>query len=335
MSTGRRLVVLQSFPAPRPTTNPYIVMLARSLQDQPDVDLRYFSWREALLGRYDVVHLHWPEILTDGHSARGRAARQALFAALLLRWRWRSTPVVRTVHNLDRPRGLSRRQSFLLDRLAALTTVQIRLNALTEVRGPSRLIPLGHYRDWYAAGPPTTATAGRLAFVGLVRRYKGVERLIEAFRATTDPALTLHVSGRPSNPDLAAAVTALAAPDPRITLRLAFLPDPELVAEVGLAELVVLPFREMHNSSTVLTALSLDRPVLVPDNAANRALALEVGPGWVLTYAGELTGADLTGALARLRSTTRTRRPDLDVRHWADAGRDHVSAYRAAVAASR
>ena len=51
--TARPIRVLQSFPAPRPTTNPYIVMLARSLAATPGLAVRTFTWRTALAGRYD------------------------------------------------------------------------------------------------------------------------------------------------------------------------------------------------------------------------------------------------------------------------------------------
>ncbi len=78
------------------------------------------------------------------------------------------------------------------------------------------------------------------------------------------------------------------APDARIAHHLEHVPDDDLAAEVAHAQLVVLPYREMHNSGAVLLALSLDRPVLVPRNEVTDALAAEVGPWWVQRYDGEL-----------------------------------------------
>ena len=72
------LVVLQSSPRPRATTNPYNVMLGRLLEQDAEVELRYFAWRTAIFGRYDVFHAHWPEILVDGHSPAKKLARQGL-----------------------------------------------------------------------------------------------------------------------------------------------------------------------------------------------------------------------------------------------------------------
>jgi glycosyltransferase involved in cell wall biosynthesis len=325
----RPFVVQQSFPDPRPTTNPYLVMLRRALAEQPGVQVQTFTWRRALLGRYDVFHVHWPEILVDGRTPARKLVRQLLTAALLARLRLQGIPLVRTRHNLELPSGIGRRERALLQLVERATTGVVVLNADTPRDGrPTALVPHGHYRDWYSRFPRPEPVPGRLAFVGLVRRYKGVETLLDVFSRLPDPALTLRVAGQPSSDELAAVVSAAAAADPRVSTHLAFLDEAELVTEVGAAELVVLPYREMHNSGGALTALSLDRPVLVPDNAVTRALAAEVGPGWVVTYPGELTTDDVVRALAEVRARPAGGRPDLSARDWDRTGAEHVAAYR-------
>jgi hypothetical protein len=87
----------------------------------------------------------------------------------------------------------------------------------------------------------------------------------------------------------------------------------------------------MHNSAGALTALSLDRPILVPDNSVNRLLADEVGNGWVYRYSGELTPDILRETVTVVRADARSDRPDLSTREWSDAGRRHVAAYRRAI----
>ncbi|MFI9487659.1 glycosyl transferase [Promicromonospora sp. NPDC052451] len=327
--------VLTSHREPRATTNPYITMLTAALRRTPDVEVVTFTGRAALLGRYDVVHLHWPETVTGlgGRRLTGRVARWLLAALLLLRLTVTRTPVVRTVHNVGLPADAGPAQRLLLRWFDRLTTHRIVLNDRTECPGPVTTIPHGHYRDWYT-GPRGATVPGRFQYVGLVRRYKGVEGLVEAFRATTAPDVSLEVAGAASTPELAATVTGLAAGDPRITLRLAFLSDDELVAAVTAAELVVLPYRFMHNSGTVLATLSLDRPVLVPDTPVNADLAAEVGPGWIHTFTGELTAEDLTRALTAAR-VPRAPSPDLGAREWDDAGQAHLDVYRTALSRPR
>jgi glycosyltransferase involved in cell wall biosynthesis len=332
------MVVLQSFPPPRFTTNPYVIMLHRSLEAQDGVRVLTFSWKRALLGGYDVFHAHWPEALLAGGGRLKRLVRQLFYAALLLRLRATRTPLVRTVHNLQIPQGLGRRETLLLRWTERWTMARIAINDSTDMGGdgPGRTIVHGHYRDWFSPHPRSRAEAGRLVFFGLIRRYKNVDRLAAAFAETAGgpEVLTLRIAGAPSTDELAAGLRAAAAADSRVSLHLEFLDDAELVAEVTAAELVVLPYREMHNSGSVLAALSLDRPVLVPDNPTNRRLRAEVGAGWLHLYTGELTGDDLIAALGAIRAEPPQFLPDLSRRAWDRTGNEHVEVYRTAVAAA-
>jgi beta-1,4-mannosyltransferase len=327
------LIVQQSFPRPRATTNPYLRLLGDAIARQPGVGVRVFSWRSALTARYDVFHVHWPEILVSGRTPLRALARQLLTALLILRLTVLRVPIVRTLHNAEAHEGLNARQRFLVGLLERRTALVIRLNDFTEVRSGIAVetIPHGHYRDWYdgvAEAPPRER--GHVAYVGLIRPYKGVEDLVEAFRDVPGD-VRLTAAGKPSTVELRSRLTDLAEADDRIDLELRFLDDDDLVSTVRRAQLVVLPHRKMHNSGSALTALSLDRPVLVPRNEVNDRLAEEVGGVWVQEFSGELTGQDIERALDSVRSLTDDDRPDLSAREWADAGVQHVAAYRRAI----
>jgi beta-1,4-mannosyltransferase len=332
----RSLIVQQSFPTPRPTTNPYLVMLAESIARQDDAAVRTFSWTSAILRPYDVFHVHWPEILVSGHGPLKTAVRQALTLALLARLAVTRTPLVRTLHNLELPQGLTRTQTALLRLMERRTALWIHLNDDTpaDPSRPHEVIVHGHYRDWYARYPQPDARPGQVGYFGLIRRYKGVDRLLRAFAAMPADA-TLRVGGRPSSPELASGLEELAAGDPRMSLDLRFLEDAEVVEIVRGSEIVVLPYREMHNSGGALTTLSLGRPVLLPANAVNRRLAEEMGPGWVHQYEDELTADSILAALEVVRALPADARPDLGRREWPQAGELHVAAYRRAIASLR
>ncbi|WP_235566964.1 glycosyltransferase [Microbacterium sp. Root180] len=328
---------MQSFGAPRPTTNPYIVMLRDALRRTPGVEHLPFSWRTALFGRYDVFHVHWGDTLLAAGSGLTRIGKRAAMAALLARLSLTRTPVVKTVHNITPPEG-GRIDVALLTALERRTTLRIRLSPTTPevAETPSALILHGHYRDWFAPMSKNAATPDRLAYVGLIKPYKGVEQLIAAFeRVTADRGeLRLTVAGRASDPELARAITAAAARIPALEADLRYLSEEEFVAIVTAASAIVLPYRHMHNSGSALAALSLDRPILVPDNETTRLLAAEVGPGWVHFFGDELSADSLAG-LADATGRGMIGRPDLSAREWDAAGAAHAEAYREALDTAR
>ena len=334
--TGRHpLVVLESFPEPRPTTNPYLVQLKDSLPS--DVSVRTFTWRNALIGSYDVFHVHWPENLLRGSSRPRTLARRLAVAVMLARLSLLRIPVVRTLHNSSPHESGGTVERALLrwfDRLTA-AWIRLSLSTLAPSDAPIVTIPHGHYRDWFVRVPRSAVEPGRIAFVGMLRPYKGVEDLVDAFHSLPDRDLRLRIAGRPMDPALHARVTAAAHADDRIELRLEHLDDAGIADEVGRAELVVLPYRKLENSGVALLALSLDRPVLLPRGTTAAELAAEVGEGWVTTYEGTVTGADLIRALDEVRRADLIGPPDLSAREWPAAGEMHATVLRGAVAVGR
>ncbi len=327
--SGERLVVLHSLRRPRAATG-YVDLV---LEAAPvSAVLRWFSWRRALVGRYDVLHVHWPELLVRD-SARPwlQAVKRRLLALLLLRVRLTRTPLVWTAHNLAPHEDGPAAEQRSLEHLTRQVDVIVRLDTAEEdvMAGLATAddvetftIPHGHYRELYAPHGARASEPGRLLHFGIIRAYKGVPALIEAFTDLAGPARTagaaapdvhLSVVGHP-HPGQGEVVERAAAADPRITATLAYVDDDVLVDEIRRAQLVVLPYLGgMHNSGALLAALSLDRPVLVPRSPTNSALADEVGPGWVLQYDGDISAAVLAQALSA-SARPPEQRPHLDAR---------------------
>jgi glycosyltransferase involved in cell wall biosynthesis len=94
---------------------------------------------------------------------------------------------------------------------------------------------------------------------GLMRAYKGIDLLLEAWRGIDDAEL--WVAGAPRMD-----ITALRAAAPtgvRFVPR--FIGDDELPAYFRRADLVVLPYREIDQSGVLFTALAFGKPLLLSD----------------------------------------------------------------------
>lgn len=325
------LRVLESFKTPRKTTNPYIVMLFNALQQTCDVQA--FSWREALRGDYNVFHVHWPEILLRSDRLSRRVGRRAAFWLLLGRLKRRNVAIVRTMHNLKPHETPSKIDRRLLARLDSMTTAWIRLNPVTEPdeRADVTTILLGHYLDWFEEIPDVAVEPGLIGNFGLIRPYKGVPELVAATRASSDRSLRLVVMGEPASAELSNEIRELAADDSRITLNLRHVDDATLALEVRRCTLVALPHHNMHNSSSLLLALSLDRPTLVPNTPVTRHIQQEVGPQWVYLYE-TLDAATLEAAVQQASSEAREVHPDLSSRDWSGVAAAHLEVFERAVA---
>jgi glycosyltransferase involved in cell wall biosynthesis len=113
---------------------------------------------------------------------------------------------------------------------------------------------------------------------GLLRPYKGVDVLLEAWRGIDDAEL--WIVGLPKM-DMA-PLRAVAGPNVRFVPR--FVADDEIAAFFGRADLVVLPYREIDQSGVLFTALAFGTPLLLsavggfPEVAATGAAEL-VAPG--------------------------------------------------------
>lgn len=217
----------------------------------PDM-LRY---RRAALAA-DVVHFQW-------------LAVQHLDGRLLPRGR----PLVLTAHDiLPREARLGQReaQRRLYDRFDAVVVhSEHGRRRLTDELGVEEarvhVIPHGafeHLASWNRLGAaelPFQTDAPVVLCFGLMRPYKGIEELLEAWRGIE--GAELWVAGAPRM-DIS-ALRAGAPAGVRFVPR--FIGDDELGAYFRRADLVVLPYREIDQSGVLFTALAFGKPLLLSD----------------------------------------------------------------------
>ncbi len=317
----------------RSSANAYSHLLADALE-AAGAEVLDWSERTAIRGTVDVVHLHWPASTLNRSRWSAAALHTARRLAAIVAARRRGATVVWTVHNLAShdvrharsERAFWRALPRLVDGWLSLTA-----SALDDIEAaypglagkPRATVPMGHFREAYpdrvdrdtARATLRIARDARvLAHIGRIRPYKGVPALVDAFAGLDDADAVLLVAGACPDAELADRLREAAGRDDRVHLRLGRVPDDALAAYLRAADLVVLPFEEILNSSSALLALSFDVPVLVPTLGAMPELAAEVGGDWVRLYDGPLRPEHLEEGLAAGRPQGR---PDLDRHDWA------------------
>jgi glycosyltransferase involved in cell wall biosynthesis len=96
-------------------------------------------------------------------------------------------------------------------------------------------------------------------FFGLLRHYKGIDVVLEAFRAVE--GAELWVAGAPRMP-LEPLERLARESRSRVRFLPRFVPDPEIPALFRRADMVVLPYREIDQSGVLYTALAFGKPIV-------------------------------------------------------------------------
>jgi beta-1,4-mannosyltransferase len=311
-----------------PDANPFGARLYSSIPST--VEPHWFSWRRALIGRYDILHVHWPEYLF-GTPSRMKAPFKAIAGfALLARLFIFRVPVLQTVHTrrpYDDPSWVVRMQSRMLRRR---TVFRIYLNESPENDlAQGAVILLGRYPTKETRSPSAPNGSTHLLLFGLLRAYKGIEDLLGAVRQLGDDSLRLTIMGSPTKEAYGAALTQSVDDDPHVELTARRVTDRELASALDAANLVVLPYKEMYNSSALLLALDRLVPVLATSSPANVAIQREVGDAWLMLFTGVLDAPTLRAAIETLsgRAPDRTMPPDLSRRDWPTIGALHAALY--------
>jgi beta-1,4-mannosyltransferase len=291
--------------------NPYTGSVHSNLGPGVDVD----GWPGNPLRKYDVWHVHWPDSLLGIPSTAHAAYKVSGMFATMDFLRLRGTKVIWTMHNFAShearhpklERWFWRRFIPRVDGAISLSATGLamaldKFPRLKEV--PATVIPHGHYRGQYPAAPADSrarlgipANAKVLMFFGAVRAYKNVDVLIRAFRGVKRDDAVLYIAGNPNSAELAERIRKEAAQDSRVMLKFEFIDDKDVAQYFDVADLVVLPYREVLNSGSALLALSLNRPVLVPDRGAMGELKSEFSDAWVRTFTVPLIAATLDSAV--------------------------------------
>jgi len=210
----------------------------------------------------DIAHYQWLTFpALDAHLLPAARPRLLTPHGWLRREAWHGGPA----------RGLRR----LLERMDAVVALSEYGAGVLREQGhvePERVhvIPHGAF-DHLTRLPEEAPLTPELAAVerpvilcfGLIRPYKGVDILLEAFRQIE--GAELWIVGRPLGVSLDDLSEQAARADGTVRFIDQFVPDAELPAYFRRADLVVLPYRDAEQSGVLFTALAFGKAVVMSD----------------------------------------------------------------------
>lgn len=341
-------------------TNPYQPMLYQALRHRgaivtPVRDGVDLATLPGAAGRPLVLHVHWTATILgpakDEADARSRARN---FVEGLDLVRGHGGRIVWTIHNaMPHECAHPEVERWLRQAIAdRADLVHVMCEATSAAIGDQYtlpadrtvVVPHGSYVDVYPdvvdrrtarASLGLDPTAPTALFLGQIRPYKGIERLLDAFRTArrTDPRLQLVIAGQPGRfegvQDLLTAIERAegvhAYPEE--------VPDEELQVYFRAADVTVLPHERVLNSGAALLSLSYGRAVIAPDTGC---LPSVVTPDVGRTFVGTEGLAEALGDLTALTGDEIERRCYERARGYtaADMSRDFADALERVVAST-
>ncbi|GHB83315.1 glycosyltransferase family 4 protein [Persicitalea jodogahamensis] len=204
-----------------------------------------------------------------------------LFCGQILLARALGTKLVWTLHNVlphDATylgihrfcqRFLARRCVWV--RVFAQSTVSRAAAELHVSESKFRVVPEGDYTSSYPGTVSREEARERMQlpssariflYCGLIKPYKGVLELVRYFKDIEQPQLILLIAGRVMDSEYGKTIEENLSPN--IIFIDEFIANSELQYYFRAADMVVLPFRNIENSGSLIMAMGFAKPIIAP-----------------------------------------------------------------------
>lgn len=275
--------------------NPYQQALADSLSNEGvSVSFGITSYLFSVLRsvknnwKSDILHIHWPHPFLLANSRAKTILKSSSFIGELLILKLFGVKIVWTVHNivnLERKQGdLELFFSKLIARLCDKLIVHCpsAKNVVMDAYGVTRdflieIIPHGNYIPCYENIVSETQARKQLQLsnedtvflcLGLIRPYKGIPELIDAFKKLNYSQAKLLIVGAPLNDEIAEDIKKKCE-NKNIKTIFNFIPDNEIQIYMNATDVVVYTcnpafFSPSQMPGAVILAMSFSKPVIAP-----------------------------------------------------------------------
>ncbi|MFB6347294.1 MAG: glycosyltransferase family 4 protein [bacterium] len=268
--------------------NPHLSQLKQSLEDR-GVEVRTldraFFLPAFLSNSTQVIHLQWihPLIMETGRPIKSIFKTVAYFLQVLL-LKFLGVTLVWTLHNLH-----NHEKTYLwLDNLGSKFTARMadsvhvycqRGKTLAreyyelDTTSSFEVIPYGNYVDYYPNTLSQDSARSDLSlgssdmvylFVGSIRAYKGIPRLVNAFKGLEVPDKRLVVAGSTKDDRSEEILNRASQAQESIIFRPGFVDVEAMNRFFNAADIVTLPFENILNSGSLILAMSYGKACIVP-----------------------------------------------------------------------
>lgn len=333
--------------------NPYHAELAGHLADfgvkvQSEDRLKNIATSAAGSAKPDVVHIH---AIPRFGIAPMAAMRFLMFFKRIKDLLDKGVAVVWTIHDISHheaafpkvelafSRWLFRKaDALIVHSEAARKAVERQWNVKCDDR--LSIIPHGNYIGSYAnhgdrdaARKTLKLDSGKLVilFLGIIRPYKGVLELIEAFKGNNVPDVELVIAGKPLSDELSAQIRSTIGGNTAIHFFPGRVEDDRIQDYFNAADLVVFPYTKALTSGALILAMSFGRACVAPKMGALEDTLDEDG-GFLYDPAapGALAAAlkSASSSRERLGEMGRHNRRKAEGWPWSDTARMTAAAFR-------
>lgn len=237
-------------------------------------------------GKPDILHLHWTHTLIKSRTVLEIIIKGLRLIAEILFLKIINVRIIWTVHNISGHGSENNIIENLIHRLLsrlcnaiivhceyAKLAVERKYKIVEYYRKKICVIPHGNYIESYENIIDRKEAREIMGFVkneivfgffGNIKAYKGIFDLIDAFKRLKEGRVRLLLVGKAENNYIEKQLRKIAEKDKRISLCLGFIPKDEIQIYINCMDVVVLPFKKVLTSGSVLLSMSYGKPVIAP-----------------------------------------------------------------------
>ncbi|MDL0145390.1 glycosyltransferase [Halobacterium salinarum] len=256
---------------------PRVFPLTRSLLRNPGIDIIHLDWLYRFYFVRGFSGIKFIDVLLTILRAGLLCVDVLIVKVLRVKLAW-------TVHNkFNHERDYYRTEvalniiiSYLVDSITVkCPSAKDIISNIYRVKNEGKIdvIPDGNYINAYPNEVDRQAAREALGiekekfiylFFGSVRRYKGVRKLVSSFQHMNLENSELWIVGNPRTNEIKQTIQKMASNSQNVEIVLEFVPESEVQYYMNAADTLVLPYRDILNSGTVMLGLTFSLPIIAP-----------------------------------------------------------------------